>query len=97
MRYSFARASLGGSGAALYNADAPTPFGNTSHSYAATPKFAAVYDVDPDTSVYANASKGFRLGGPNSPNPQFECGPDYQALGITGTPRTYAPDSLWSY
>ena len=97
LRYSFARASLGGSGAALYNADAPSPFGNNSHSYAATPKFAAVYDVDPDTSVYANASKGFRLGGPNSPNPQFECGPDYQTLGITSTPLTYAPDSLWSY
>ena len=97
LRYSFARASLGGSGAALFNADAPSPFGDNSHSYALTPKFAAVYDVNPDTSVYANASKGYRLGGPNSPNPQFECSTDYANLGIPSTPLTYGPDSLWSY
>jgi outer membrane receptor protein involved in Fe transport len=96
-RYSFARSSDGGTGAALFNADAPLQFGDNSHDYALTPKFAAVYDLDPDTSIYANASKGFRLGGPNTPTPIFECITDYQALGIKGTPLTYGPDSLWSY
>ena len=97
LRYNFARESLGGTGGGYYNADAAPQFGFNSRSYAATPKFAATWDVTETTTVYANASKGFRLGAPNQPIPQFECAADFQNLGISGAPDRYNSDSLWSY
>jgi iron complex outermembrane recepter protein len=97
LRYNFARESLGGTGGGYYNADAAPQFGFNSRSYAATPKFAATWDVTDTSTLYANASKGFRLGAPNQPIPQFECAADFQNLGVTGAPDRYNSDSLWSY
>ncbi len=97
LRYNFARESLGGTGGGYYNADAPPQFGFNERSYAATPKFAATWDITQTQTVYANASKGFRLGAPNQPIPQFECSADFQTLGVTGAPEKYNADSLWSY
>jgi iron complex outermembrane recepter protein len=97
LRYNFARESLGGTGGGYYNADAAPQFGFNSRSYAATPKFAATWDMTDTSTLYANASKGFRLGAPNQPIPQFECSADFQNLGVTGAPEKYNSDSLWSY
>jgi iron complex outermembrane receptor protein len=77
-----------------------------SHFYTFLPKFAAGWDVTPNDTIYANASKGFRLGSenrripfvagdaPNSGTPSF----DLQQLGLTtGTPASFGPDKLWNF
>jgi outer membrane receptor protein involved in Fe transport len=55
-----------------------------------TPRVALSYQVTPDHLLYASASKGFRIGGGNSPLPP----------GCTGSgfnPAGYEPDWVWSY
>ncbi len=55
-----------------------------------TPRIAVSYQADPNNMFYASASKGFRIGGGNSPLPP----------GCTGSgfnPAGYQPDWLWSY
>ena len=62
-----------------------------------TPKFGLSYQLNADNFLYATAAKGFRQGGVNAGvNPSL-CGTDLSALGLTNTPTTYTPDSLWSY
>jgi outer membrane receptor protein involved in Fe transport len=52
-----------------------------------------------DLSVYANASKGVRLGGANRPVPDTPLvEKNLNDLDLQpGVPATFAPDSLWSY
>ncbi|MCK9688509.1 TonB-dependent receptor [Scleromatobacter humisilvae] len=66
---------------------------------ATTPSLKLNWEVAPDVSLYANASKGFRLGGANRPVPDTPKVEANQAkLGLTGpVPASFAPDSLWSY
>ena len=66
---------------------------------ATTPSLKVNWEYAPDVSLYANASKGFRLGGANRPVPPTQKVKDNQAaLGLTGpVPASFAPDSLWSY
>jgi outer membrane receptor protein involved in Fe transport len=66
---------------------------------ASTPTFKVNWAVDPTTSIYANASKGFRLGGANRPIPDTALvESDLHDLGLPpGFPKSFAPDSLWSY
>ncbi len=66
---------------------------------ATTPSIKMNWEFVPDVSLYANASKGFRLGGANRPVPDT---PIVEAnlvkLGLSGpVPSSFAPDSLWSY
>jgi outer membrane receptor protein involved in Fe transport len=71
--------------------------GKTS-SHTLTPKFALRYDFSDTTSVYANAVKGFRLGGINGPVPlSTGCLYSLQQIGLTSAPVSYSPDTLWSY
>ncbi len=58
---------------------------------ATTPRFTAKYKFDESNMVYANAAKGYRLGGANSVLPSA-CGAPYAD---EETP--YKSDSLWSY
>ena len=58
---------------------------------ATTPRFTAKYKFDESNMVYANAAKGYRLGGANSVLPSA-CGSPYAD---EETP--YKSDSLWSY
>jgi outer membrane receptor protein involved in Fe transport len=51
-----------------------------------TPRFALSYALSEDARVYAQASKGFRTGGPN-----------LTASTLLGIPTTYEPDWLWNY
>jgi outer membrane receptor protein involved in Fe transport len=60
-----------------------------------TPKFALNYEVNHDVSVYASATKGFRLGGQNNALTSF-CAADVAALGLSNV-KSYGADSLWSY
>jgi outer membrane receptor protein involved in Fe transport len=66
---------------------------------ATTPSFKLNWEVDPDASVYANASKGFRLGGFNRPVPDTPIvDANLVKLGLPpGLPDAFEPDSLWSY
>ena len=66
---------------------------------ATTPSFKLNWEVDPDSSVYANASKGFRLGGFNRPVPDTPIvDANLVKLGLpAGLPDAFEPDSLWSY
>ena len=75
-----------------------------------TPKFAFGWDVNPDVTMYANITKGFRLGSENRPVPLYgdpdqdpdapganSTRADLRRLGLTSVPATYEPDSLWNY
>jgi len=66
---------------------------------ATTPSFKLNWLLTPEVSVYANASKGFRLGGANRPVPDTVLvEQDLASLGLpTKPPASFAPDSLWSY
>jgi len=60
-----------------------------------TPKVALTYIANDDLSLYANASKGFRLGGQNNALPSY-CASVAASLGL-GDTSSYGEDSLWSY
>jgi outer membrane receptor protein involved in Fe transport len=66
---------------------------------ATTPSFKLNWSLDPTTSVYASAAKGFRLGGANRPVPDTPLvEQDLATLGLPGKPpASFAPDSLWSF
>jgi iron complex outermembrane receptor protein len=66
---------------------------------ATTPSFKVNWQIDPAVSLYANASKGFRLGGANRPVPDTPLvQQNLSELGLpTSVPKSFAPDSLWSY
>jgi iron complex outermembrane receptor protein len=55
-----------------------------------TPRVALSYQVTPDHLLYASASKGFRVGGGNSPLPPGCTGAGFNPAG-------YEPDWVWSY
>lgn len=61
------------------------------------PKVNVTYKVTPDHLVYAEASKGFRLGGTNEPIPASICGGDLAALGFSEPPPSFESDTLWNY
>ncbi len=80
-----------------YLSGGPPHSSQPSHSHSATPKFTIGYDVSSDVTAYANAGKGYRLGGGNRPVPQALCSADLAAQGLTAAPQTFRPDTLWSY
>lgn len=62
-----------------------------------TPKFGAEYKIDEDHLIFANASKGYRVGGVNSFAENL-CRGGLADLGISAdTARSFKSDSLWSY
>ena len=65
-----------------------------------TPSFKLNWTLVPDVSVYANVSKGFRLGGANRPIPDtslVEQNLTQLHLTYSDIPASFNPDSLWSY
>jgi outer membrane receptor protein involved in Fe transport len=100
LRYGYARSSDNSFAGSYYNYGASPYSENIAHAYPFTPKFALNYLLSDDVSLYANATKGFRLGGANIQIPEFECttgAGDLSSLGLTSAPKSYGPDSLWSY
>ncbi|GGF08348.1 TonB-dependent receptor [Aliidongia dinghuensis] len=97
LRYLYARESLNRFGGGYFDAGDPDSVSKLSRAYAATPKFALNYDITDNNSVYANATKGFRLGGPNRPVPSTICAADLSGLGLASAPDAYNSDSLWNY
>ena len=64
-----------------------------------TPRFALTWDMDANTSLYANIADGFRLGGANRPIPAIAANiSDLAKLGMTfAQTAAFGPDSLRSY
>lgn len=61
------------------------------------PKFGIKYALSSDINLFANAAKGFRVGGANGYS-ESACAADRQALGISAeAARSYRSDSVWSY
>ena len=68
-----------------------------------TPKFQLNVKPADNILLYAQAAKGFRLGGVNEPLPaysglpgQLNCAADITALGLPESP-TFGSDTLWNY
>jgi len=62
-----------------------------------TPRFNLQWQPTPTNMVYATVAEGYRIGGVNAPIPQALCAGDLASLGLTGGPKTYNSDHLWSY
>jgi outer membrane receptor protein involved in Fe transport len=60
------------------------------------PRFNMTYDLSEDHMVYAQAARGFRLGGTNEPIPAT-CAGDLASLGFSSAPSFFESDSLWNY
>lgn len=67
--------------------DFESPGKDSSKTYLAT----ARYSLDKVSSVYFRAASGYRPGGPNPP------AIDQNGTVVPGAPKTFAPDTLWSY
>ncbi|HTC53078.1 MAG TPA: TonB-dependent receptor [Steroidobacteraceae bacterium] len=76
-----------------------TPYSQSANFTGNTPKATVTLDVSPDTSLYASAGKGFRLGGATTPNYNLLCEQGAKQLGYADgiLPSSYQPDQLWSY
>lgn len=61
------------------------------------PKYGLSYQIDDERMVYALASKGFRIGGPNVQIPFPLCADALAQYGITSPPDQFNPDSVWNY
>jgi len=67
------------------------------HEKGVNPKFGVEYQATSDALLYANAAKGFRVGGVNFFS-DLLCRADLAALGLTPDQvRAFASDSLWNY
>ena len=79
---------------------ASPPFTQDATSRAFLPKATLYHELSPQSSVYASAAKGFRLGGPTGPitfGPTSVCNGDFQNIGQTTQPTHFTSDSLWTY
>jgi outer membrane receptor protein involved in Fe transport len=100
-RYLEARDVLNFSSIGFFQIGNISPDNALVHSYAFTPKFTLSYDIDPQSTVYTSAAKGFRLGGPQPApapfGPQTACAGDFANIGVTSNPTKFASDKLWTY
>jgi outer membrane receptor protein involved in Fe transport len=64
-----------------------------------TPRFGLTYQYTDNDMVYATAAKGYRAGGGNAATSVGNalCDPSLAALGLTAVPKSFGPDTLWSY
>jgi iron complex outermembrane recepter protein len=96
-----ARVSTDTSSGAQYSAGpliGPTPASNAGSTteHPVTPKFGISYQPESDELYYATASKGYRIGGINSPLSSL-CAGNLADLSLASAPVNYKSDSLWSY
>jgi outer membrane receptor protein involved in Fe transport len=111
LRYLYAREAFDRNAGAYWNAFYVVNTPPASRSYALTPKVAIDWDVTPEDTVYANVSRGFRLGSVNRPVavdscivngtingfPSPACAGNLKSYGFSSVPNGYAPDKLWNY
>jgi iron complex outermembrane receptor protein len=81
----------------IFNGGTVTPESSQkSQVSGSTPKYGLSYHITPDVLTYATVSKGYREGGPLFPFPSI-CSGDLAALGLSGAPSAYKPDTIWNY
>ena len=108
LRYVSAKSSEVVDSGGFYAYGLPSTYVDHEKYSATTPKFSLDYAVTPTSNIYATVAKGFRLGGPTGPDPTYEpdgpppatpgtCDSDYRTYGLTGAPKEYQSDWLWSY
>ena len=108
VRYVSAKSSQVTDSGGFYAYGLPAEYVVSANYSATTPKFSLQYAVNESSNVYATIAKGFRLGGPTGPDPAYQpngpppaaggpCDSDYQSYGLTGSPKEYQSDWLWSY
>jgi outer membrane receptor protein involved in Fe transport len=107
LRYVHATSTLEVNSGGFYSYGLPLSYGDNGKYSATTPKASLDYAINDHSNAYVTVAKGFRLGGPTGPDPAFQpngpqgtpgpCDGDYQSLGLTGSPKDYQSDSLWSY
>ena len=66
------------------------------------PKFLISYEASDDVLVSVQASKGFRLGGPQLfvpqvSTPSLDCPAELSALGVDFDPSGFGSESVWNY
>jgi iron complex outermembrane recepter protein len=89
---------IDGGGNGIANGGLTTVSNRRSNNVGVTPRFAVAYNVNEDHMVYANAAKGFRIGGPNALGTNSPaCVPSLNQLRLERPPDSYQSDSLWSY
>lgn len=82
----------------FYFANGPQHSSFTGKYHKVTPKAALSWDVDANSTVFASATEGFRLGGANRAIPYSLCGDELlNTYHLTAPPGTFDSDSLWSY
>jgi outer membrane receptor protein involved in Fe transport len=104
-RYLYARDSENSNEQYFYSYGLTGPTASTAHFYAFTPKFAFGWDIMPENTIYANISKGYRLGSenrriayiPGDANAFGTPSYDLHNLGLTTSPTQYGPDKLWNF
>lgn len=61
------------------------------------PKFNLTLKASPNSTLYVNAARGYRLGGLNPAVPIVFAGADLEALGLDQAPPTFESDAIWTY
>jgi len=108
LRYVSAKSSELVDSGGFYSYGLPATYNFNEKFSATTPKFSLEYALNASSNLYATIAKGFRLGGPTGPDPAYEpngpppatpgtCDTDYRTYGLTGAPKEFQSDSLWSY
>jgi iron complex outermembrane recepter protein len=100
-RYSWAEEKFSETGGGFFDfgggGTEGTPYTSSARFSTSTPKGTLTYDLSDDSSLYASAGKGFRLGGATTPNTNSACVAGLATIGINSPPTSYGPDQLWSY
>jgi outer membrane receptor protein involved in Fe transport len=99
-RYEYSKEDFNSVEAGFYQIGNISPYHQQADASSFTPKFTVSHDFSPAQSLYASASKGFRLGGPTGPivfGPGTVCALDFAAINQTTQPTQFASDSLWTY
>jgi outer membrane receptor protein involved in Fe transport len=108
LRYVSAKSSELVNSGGFYAYGLPATYNDSEKFSATTPKFSLDYAINDNSNLYVTIAKGFRLGGPTGPDPTFQpngpppatpgtCDSDYISYGLTGAPKEFQSDSLWSY
>lgn len=96
VRYSYAPTTFTDYQGGYFAGGAP-PVSQGAKFYSTTPKFSLTYDATPETTLYATAAQGYRIGGSETYVPTNICANDLANLGLASAPRAFNSDSLWSY
>jgi iron complex outermembrane recepter protein len=73
------------------------PYAGTEKQHGATPKYGLQYHIDDDRMLYADAAKGYRIGGVNGFAADL-CAAGLASIGLTAQQaESFESDSLWSY